>query len=329
MKYLSYIFLLTSVLFGATACQKALDVPLPEHKKRLVVNAFLTSGKSIDVYLTRSFGPLEDVDKLDLFVRGATVEILSNGEVVSTLTMQDTTIYKYDWAEGDSIPQNLSKYSSDFSPKPNTEYELKVSHSDYEAITAKTHIPDNPSILSAELKQNVARSTDIDGYTSNQSLLTVEFQDEAGIGNQYRMKVAIEYEYPDFPGEPVFQELYAGAIGPVTGTDNSGAFTTNGPWLSDEGKDGQTIKEDFVIYLPNAWDEGGVPEPLNIHMMYIELYNANTDSYEYLRKLKQQEDNASNGFEFFPPEAIVVYSNVENGYGIFGGLGLGTTEFVP
>lgn len=329
MKSLSYFFLLLSVLIAGTSCQKALDVPLPEHKKRLVVNAFLTPGKHIDVYLTRSYGPLEEVEKLDLFVRGATVEILSGGDLQTTLSMRDTSIFHFDWVNGDSVEKKLSRYTSDFTIQPNVSYQLKISHPEYESITAQTQIPDNPEILTATLQQNAARSTDIDGYTVNQSLLTVEFKDEAGVSNQYRIKAAIEFEYPGFPGETMYQELWSGEIGPVTGRDNSGAYTTNGSWLSDEGKDGQTIKGEFVVLLPNAYEDGGLPDELDITMMHVELYNANADSYEYLRKLKQQEDNASNGFEFFPPEAIVVYSNVENGYGIFGGLGMGTTAFSP
>ena len=330
MKSLSYFFLIPFLLLALSSCQKELDVPLPEHKKRLVVNAFLTAGKSLDVYLTRSYGPLEDVDKLDLFVKDATVEVYEAGSLLGKLNAQDTIVYESDWVSGDSTAKTLWKYSSDaISIQGGKSYELRASHPDYESITATTRVPANPEVLSVALQQNVARSTFEDGSFVHQSLLDIRFTDEAGVSDQYRTRVSIEFEIPFEPGEYVWQELWASEGGAVSGKDNTGAYLSDGLWLSDAGNDGQTIDGQFLIILPNAYDQQPQPTPLNIRTVKVELVRANADSYEYLRKLKQQEDNASNGFEFFPPEAIVVYSNVTQGYGIFGGLGISEIEFAP
>lgn len=331
MKLHAYIILSITALFSWTSCQRDLDVPLPEHKKRLVVNSFITAQQTLDLYLSRSYGPLEDVDKLDLYVKDAEVKLLNKGESIATLTMSDTTITNFDWFTGDSITKTLVKYSSTIPIEGGETYQIEVSHPDYESISAETLVPHQAEISNAELIQNAGYTTDIDGYKSYQSMIKLNIQDMAGIGNHYRIKVAIEMEDPWQPDQFYVQELWDYEGGPVTGRDNTGGYLTDGPWLSDTGMDGQNIPGEFIVMLPNAYDQdqGVDPTPLNIRKVFVQLFNANDDSYEYLRKLKQQEDNASNGFDFFPPEAIVVTSNIKNGYGIFGGMSITEMEFVP
>ncbi|MFK7920867.1 MAG: DUF4249 domain-containing protein [Bacteroidia bacterium] len=318
MKSYHKIFPLIALL-GLAACQVDLTVPLPEHTKRLVINAFLDQNNSPEIYLSRSYGPLEDSEKTLFELHDGQLELFANGSSVGMLTYQDTTVEIYN-NTGQLIDRRIGKYVlQNYQPEPGTLYEIRANHTGFEEARAQTPMVAAAEYTDFELLQNVERMTDIDGYSSSQSLLKLKIQDPPGEKNYYRLDVRMKYESIWEPGFYYWEPLWQ-IEGPTDGIDNSGAYTTSEIWLSDEGMDGQTIEAQFLVYLPNAYKDQSSLQPLNIDSMYVSLLTANDDTYQYARKLKQQKDAADFSIPLFPPEAIVVYNNVENGYGILGAM---------
>ena len=304
-------------LLSLAACQVDLTVPLPEHTKRLVVNSFLDQNANPTVYLSRSYGPLEDPQKTFFELHDGSLELFADGSSVGQLVYQDTTVEFYT-DNGQINDRRIGRYVlPNYQPEPGKLYEIRASHEGYEDVRAETQMVSAVEFTDFALEENVKRQTDIDGYTTSQSLFKLKIQDPVGEKNYYRLSVRMKYESPWEPGFFYWEELY-GLQGPVDGVDNSGAYTATEVWLSDEGMDGELIDASFLAYLPNAYDDPSLIQPLNIDSMYVTLLTANEDAYQYTRKLKQQRDVGDFSIPIFPPESIVVYDNIENGYGIWG-----------
>ena len=82
----------------------------------------LQTGETFDVYLTRSYGPLEDVRPADILIDDAVVEILSSGNVSEILTYKDTVL------GGGFIDEVSGKYFSPNRVIEGATYTVKVSH---------------------------------------------------------------------------------------------------------------------------------------------------------------------------------------------------------
>ncbi|MEO1448298.1 MAG: DUF4249 family protein, partial [Bacteroidota bacterium] len=83
-----YIGLILAI--GLSACESDLDVPLPPHTPKLVVNAYLTPTEPAQVYVSRSIATLEKVEVEDLILKDATVEIWENDTKIQTLAFRDS-----------------------------------------------------------------------------------------------------------------------------------------------------------------------------------------------------------------------------------------------
>ena len=319
MKRIHLYILSVAILGVLSSCQKDLNVPMPEHTPRLVVNSFLDPGKPVDVYLSRSYGPLEDIDKLDLLIKDAVVEIWKDEQKLQTFTYQDTTVDMFDFETGGTYQQQLGKYTDpDFRVEAGQTYTLKVSHPDYEDVSARTTAPEMPEIISAEIEQNVARETSIGEFSAAQSLLHIKIKDPSLSGESYFIQIDLEYEDPIEPGLWVTESL-SEVAGPVARRNHEGAYEVETAWLKDDSRSGDTVSGDILVILPYAYMERSQYKPLNIRNMLIKLHTVNEESRLYIDELFTQRDNLD-GFDIFPTESVVVYNNIENGYGIFGGL---------
>ena len=306
--YIVFVLLLT------TACEITLNVPLPEHEEKLVVNAMLQTGETFDIYLTRSYGPLENVRPADILIDNAVVELINGANVSETLTYKDTVI-------GGGLPDEISgKYFSLNSVIEGETYTVKVSHPDYPDVMGTTTIPLAIEITDAGLEQNVTREIDQDGTGRYQSILNVDIIDEAGIDNFYEIFMILSYIDPNQPNFPFTEFVEIEGIAQL-GANN--AYTAETPVISDETFDGQATTLELLCHLPNAFDDPTAIQDYQVTQIVLFTISANGDYAEYFRKLDIQAGNA-NDIQLFPSEAAVVPNNVENGYGVIGGY---TTSF--
>lgn len=324
MFFKKYIVILLSALpLLFVACEKKLNIPLPEHDAKLVINSYLNPGSPLDVYVSRSFGLLENRDQ-DYRIKDAVVELFEGDESLGMLTYRDTVvldslIYFQPGSDTAFVLEvkelKLGKYSSEnIEILPAKSYRVEVAHPTYGKVSSVTKTVSAPEISNVELEQNVVRQLEFD-YDVFQSLLKVEVKDSPGEENYYRFELEIEFSESSFP-EDVFMERVE-VSGPAIQAENGYKVETQ--WLTDAGKDGQMIRAELLAYLPNSYAPSNEIEKLDIKTLILKVYSANKDTYTYMDKLSKQRE-AGDDFSIFPSEAIVVYSNIENGYGIFGGL---------
>ncbi len=310
-------FCLFIVLLGLlSACEKSVELPLPPHDPKIVVNARLSAGDSIEVYVSRSYGPLEDVDSENIQLTDATVEILDNGQSLGQLAYRDTTVQDF-WGSGEII---LGKYVlRNHLAQADHTYSIKVSHPDYESVTAETTVPKAMKITQAEVAQNAFRKVYGDGYAEYQSLLRITVDDPAAIENFYRinhLQITVRNTFePSIPDSIFTMDIYVEGVAEEAGDGGYEALESYG---KDETFDGTSGTIDFLCYLPTSDLAPNEIFDMEFTELIITSLSANADWYQYIDKVNLQRGSDIDDIGLFPSESVVVYTNVENGYGIFG-----------
>ena len=313
-----YITLIWVAALFATACERDLNVDLPPHQAKLVVNAFLDPETPFEIYLTRSYGPTEKIEEEELLISDAVVEVIGPDGSLGIMTYRDSSLIFPDFL-GNDLVIPLGKYElPQVYPEPGKKYSIKVSHPTWGEVTAETLTPSQPEFSEPILERDVARVIYEDGYAEYQSLIKLDIQDKAGEANYYRLRLEIEYKLDD--GTTSVSRVWID--GPAEEDDTNGAYKAEEVWLSDKGQDGELISASFLAFLPNSYrDPSEQPEELEIVQMNLEVFSANEDMYLYAEGLrKQAESSEAADVPIFPQEAVVVYSNIEGGYGVWAGL---------
>ena len=309
-----YHIIFAIVLALCSACEKSVDVQLPPHTPQIVVNARLSAGDSLQVYISRSYGPLEDVTVEDIILPDARVEVFDNEQSLGVLAYRDTLIDDFFGREivlGKHVHQNHIVQA-------NHTYRIKVSHPDYETVTAETTVPNPMDIENVEIIQNAFRKVYADGYAEYQSLLRITLNDPVDIENFYSLGNEMIVAYQNNMQPPLFMEyVYIEGVAKEAG---DGGYETTGKFANDDAFDGTTATIDYLCYLPNS---NLIPtEIYEYEFTEIEIttFSANADWSKYIEKVQLQRESNIDDIGLFPSESVVVYSNIENGYGIFGGV---------
>lgn len=284
------ISLILLVVLCLTSCENffssTIEVDPPEHEDRMVLHAFATPNDSVlAVGVARSSGLLERIDDRSK-VNDATVDLYEDGELISELTAIVTNedepfnYVAFKPAGRESIFQNGKTY------------EIRAEHPDFQTISSSQTVPDRVEIIKATLDDE-QRPTPDGGLAYS---VTIEFNDPAGIENFYEIKL---YNLiPVDNGQVIEDQMYLES----TDFGTSESAYGNGLLLRDNAFDGQKYTLSILFYN----------EPFDIRLQW----NTITEDYYLYAKSITDYWNAGD-FGFFA-EPVSVYTNVENGLGLFG-----------
>ncbi|MFK7921733.1 MAG: DUF4249 domain-containing protein [Bacteroidia bacterium] len=303
------IYLLLATIVSLFACQTTLDIPLPPHEPKLVLNAFLEPGEPLDLYLTRSYGPLEVPTIEELLISDADVSVSIDGQDVGEMVYRDTAFFP--GATDDNVS---GKYFNSIRPQSGQEIQVIVVHPDYPTIEASTRIPAPINIVDASIDQYIIREIFPDGSGRFQSILNLTISDPAGETNYYVVDADIEYEDPDFPGQAL--RALANVQG-VARLGEEGVYTTDGTLFGDQDFDGQTETIQLLCELPNSYNDPGLIKNLDIKKIFVYALSVSEGYARYQLKFQDQQGGLG-GINILQAEPVIVYSNVENGHGILG-----------
>ena len=317
------LILCIGLLGAVLACEQIVEEPLPPHTPSLVLYAFLEPGQPIDAYLSRSFGALDKLTIEQLIVDDAEASLETGGQTLP-LTFRDT-LYTLPWL---GTTQLTGKYEAGRVAASGETYTFRVSHPDYEAVTATTTVPQLPVVRRAWIEANVARITDpLGGDGGSQSLLKVEIDDPAGPGDYYEISAAsILFSYPNYGPGLNWEILFVQGEAEIS---SEGTYEARRRAVPDDAFDGQTTVLSFLITLPNAYDDPATQDTLSLDIqnIVVETRTYGTAYAQYLEKLELQRATQSGGLNLFPAEAVVVTSNVAGGYGIVASYGAKRDSF--
>jgi hypothetical protein len=145
---ISFIFLLTGVIFSLTSCEKDITVDLADPEIKIVVEGYITPGNPAYVFISRTnafFAPVDSISLLNSAEKNALV-VISNGLNTDTLVPPVPGIgYFY------IAPNMVGEVGKT--------YTLKVVTAAGELVTAQTYIPAPVSLDSIWFQRQSAEDT--------------------------------------------------------------------------------------------------------------------------------------------------------------------------
>ena len=290
------LFFLLSVSLIYISCEKVIPFEGDVNTPKLVINSVFESDSTFKVHVSSSRSVIdtssfENIDDAVVTIKDG------NGNVIEVLNHVVNGFYK-----GQVLPEE------------NTTYILEVNHPNYANITASDSLP-SPIIINS-----VDTSTILDPINGNRLRISMNFDDPENNQNYYLLETYSVNEYLIVENlDTVEYELDTTKQFMVL-TDE--VFQNGGsPWR-DQGLFNDLLfngqNKTLEIEIPNEnWSGSEDGYDWSYKTLTLRLYLHNiTISYYYYRTSLELFQNAS-GNPFAQP--VQVYSNIENGFGVFAG----------
>jgi len=279
------LFLLGSC--GEDFFETTLEVDPPAFEKRLAIHAFgTTRTNDLRVLVTESYGLLDN-DNANSLIFSATIKLFKNGSEVYELDPLPHAGQSYDFNY--IMPQGIHDFEI------GALYQLVVEAPGFPRAVANAIVPNDNDPLKVEFEEDAGSGFDDDGSSG----LNVTFQDKPIQSDFYELQALMRFENN---GNPYYEWGSTDSFDPATiyGLDNL--------LFADDSFDGVEKTIELLINeisLPQDQDD--------LDRLYLNWRVVSEDHYLFNRTAQSFIDNNENPFS----SPIQVYSNFENGLGIF------------
>lgn len=294
-------------LFFLFSCTKEIPFDIEDQKSKIVINSLFSTDTTWMVQISKSANILESNHSPS--IQNAQVNIYnSSDQLVTSLSHLKNGIYN----------------STDIKPMANQFYKIEVSAPDYESVYAEETVPKAIQILSLDTS-----TIDDAGYKS--FALDLTFKDPSTKDNYFLVELYVKGEsYQRWgvdSGKTINFEHMANIRSKDKnvedfGNENFGnedlEFDQNFLLLRDQLFNGltHTIRINTSSFISSS----------NVTYEYAEIriYNISKSFFNYKSSLKKY--NSSNGNPLAQPTQV--FSNIENGIGIFAGASMASRKMV-
>ncbi len=274
------------IAFSFSGCEDAFETTLeidpPEHTDRLVIHAYgSTNDRDLKVHLTRSSGLLDNVQ--NNLISGAKVTLWKGQtQIIELIELPfGNSAFNYILPEGSLVYEKGATYR------------LEVEADGFEKAIGTSTVPNDIPLLKQRFEVN---GTSLESGDSN-SEIEIEFQDPANEENFYEVGVILQV---DNNGNPYNQEVYTETYDPAAQDGISYANLI----VNDLSFDGEL--KNFPLIIDKF-------EEQDIDNMYV-LWRVTSEGHYLFNKTARKHDD-QDGNPFATP--VQVYSNIQNGIGIF------------
>ncbi|MBN1925208.1 MAG: DUF4249 domain-containing protein [Prolixibacteraceae bacterium] len=322
-----------SLLLLFTACEKTIEFNEEDVKPLLVVNCILTEGENIEIDLTHTVHALEESDFFEP-VKNASITI-SDGDKISSafvFTLKFDSILRWNNQSQTEFYEYFEKstyINTEFEIKAGQKYILDIDADNYEPITAEAIMPVSPKISKIDTTSELVN----DAYSSYiERNAKITFTDPPNEQNFYQLmvkKAEVSVYFDHYTGEmilnPWVTESFISSEDPIFEKDESdiigGLISSYLPLFIFEDAliNGKTYTLSFnydnVWVSSNYYYPEGAEEEYKLTIYKIMLNTLDESMYKYKQTSIGQTYMGSDPFS----EPVLVYSNIENGAGVFGG----------
>ncbi len=300
-----FIFLVIIVIF--ISCSKEIIVDIPVKDYKLVVNSTISpfiapNPQTVFAKVNRSTHITDTAS--NTILSDATVCLFGDGEVIDTLLFVDSLgIYV------------LNRF---WFPNQGVDYALKAEHSGYKTVTASTKIPEQVKIIDTVVTPMVMVNEAGDIF--NEVALT--FKDPPNEKNYY--EIVLSVPGIDYYSNDLYYRLSSSdkLISRENYYPPLERFDIEKPkylLFSDVGIDGEQYCIKFNYKPPRAFD-GINGNYLESHIIYFQLRNVPFEYYAFKTAWIQQTNSQIENVLYGGTEPQNIYTNIENGYGLFSGF---------
>lgn len=297
MKKLLYIIV---ILFLLTACQKIIEIDFPKHEVKPVINCLFSPGRPFKVHVSLSKVPTD------------TATYLVNNARVSINEPDGTT----------TILKNIGKgyyFNKLLLPKAGVNYTIKVNVPDIGEASATGYVP----IDKINLKK-------IESKSGNKTQTEVGMGEDAIVPVQF---ITIDFvqnmQIPDFMGITVIKNVTTHSIinDSTFFTEdktrfNFGFLESNDPSIKNEGLD--SYYEFYILLFRDLlFSQSAASVKFNVEKktdskFWLRFFQFSPEAFKYIKSwIIHYYTQDYDFWEVYEPQQL--YSNIENGYGIFAG----------
>lgn len=329
------------------SCEKELPEDVLPFEQKLVLNSIIRPDTTITVFLSTSIS-IQDYERPEP-VSGAIIQLFENDILIGTL--KDTVIRPPEGFE-EFIEQELSGfYVMDYEPKEGKSYRMEVAHPDYPSVSTSSEIPVPSSSFSVVLGDPEIISY---GDYLEQEPNLVEYKAAVNIQdspeqNFYHIAVIGEFFNAEFIGNELVDYYYLQEVfyssndvvfdeveNPLLQDEDVFSFNWNRRVFDDKLFNNQSYDLEVVFQIPvgvaaaSYFGDGERSIDGVFRRFFIEVRSISEDYYLYNKTLSIQETISDDPFA----EPVQIYSNIENGHGIFAGYNpqlfeFSLAEFIP
>jgi hypothetical protein len=295
MRQINYY--LAVILLFVLSCRKEVEFNGSTSKPVLVVNGIVENDSLFRVNIERSVFFLDQNQNQSKIISDATVTV-RNETTNEVFTMTSSTFE--------------SLYEFPFVTTPNTNYSIEVNRADYTSVSAQTTTTSKIEIMSIDTTSFEQNENNY--YYGKRLQVDLKFNDPQQ-ENYYMIRVLQKYNN-EWGGGEYYLSLNTidASVDKSDETDIDGTpYDLDYLIFGDKLFNGQEKTIRFNFYHP--FEYYGEDEESSINITLIAM---NKETYLYFRSMKKNSSS-----DFFS-EPVKVYSNIENGYGIFGTLNYST-----
>ena len=290
------LLFLLSISLAYISCEKVIPFDGDVNTPKLVINSVFESDSTFKVHVSSSRSVIDTASFKNIDDAIVTIKD-GNENIIETLNHVENGFYK-----GQTFPQE------------NQTYILEINHTNYANITASDSLPSPITINSVDT------STMVDPINGNRLQISMNFDDPENTQNYYLIETYSVNEYLVIKNSDTTEYELDTTKQFMVLTDE--VFQNGGsPWreqglFNDLLFNGQN--KTLELEIPNdSWSGSEDGSDWSYKTLTLRLYLHNiTLSYYYYRTSLELFQNAS-GNPFAQP--VQVFSNVENGFGVFAG----------
>ncbi len=281
LKYLHNLLVILSAIVLFAACDTFIDVEIPERESKLVVISAFEPDEPWQVYVSHSLNSFED----DNFFP------VSNAEV---------TIASDDGNFSEQLYYNSGIFYSSSTPEEGTNYTISVKANGYTSVQSANRIPSPATLISIDTLESFH-----DGNPTFDFELT--FQDPANEANFYILQLySAETYWKNYSDYPINILSDDPNIESILNKEDSDILL----FLKDQNFDGKEYTVRF--YMPDYFY---YPELKGVQFK-VKLISCSEEYFRFQKTARQYQYSNDNPFS----QPVQIYSNIENGIGIFGGF---------
>lgn len=268
-------------VFLFTACEKRANVELPYEGDKIVVNTFIQADSPVYVRVTQSQPATIINDLAFKELAQAQVTLLENGQPFAPLNWQ--------------VIVGRGYFVSAIPARPGKRYTVNVSSAGLTAVNGSDTIPSQPDIrdLFARKAGNSVRFTLADAGREE---------------NYYRVRI---YRADTVNGVLSPVEKLEFRVDPSL-SNNFGDLMSDTYYKDVLLSDGRINGKALQLVLQTRSD-------VNFDHLIAEVCAITSGGYKYLRSVNSQMENGQDSTNVLG-QAVKVYSNIQNGYGIVAGI---------
>jgi hypothetical protein len=289
------IYILLSVAFLSSSCEKVIEINVPEKERKIVLNALVNPDSVFTVHITRSKTILES-NTLD-FIDDADASLFENGEFAGSLEYMGYDKY--------ILPG--------FVPQTGNTYRIEVEHPVLKSVQSEITVPAPVSITETDTSRRI-------GEFGNEIYnLNIHIDDPDQKENFYSLSMFATLRYYDFENEVFLDSTRTESIffRPLDEGNNefgegfleqqlsffmdNKLFFSDAPFRTTGGE--LVMALEYYLYF-------FAPDTINIKVRLDHI-----DKSYYLYSLTRRKYSETNENPFSEP--VQVYNNIQNGFGIF------------